>query len=65
MADEGDQTDSAAISMAGVHKWFGSFHVLRNINLEVRRGDHSGAGFQSDSAGHSAGKSRRRSDDRL
>jgi general L-amino acid transport system ATP-binding protein len=39
MADEGDQTDSAAISMAGVHKWFGSFHVLRNINLAVRRGE--------------------------
>jgi general L-amino acid transport system ATP-binding protein len=39
MADEGRQPDSAAISMAGVHKWFGSFHVLRNINLAVRRGE--------------------------
>jgi general L-amino acid transport system ATP-binding protein len=39
MANEGDERDTAAISMAGVHKWFGSFHVLRNINLEVRRGE--------------------------
>jgi len=39
MADEGDERNSAAISMAGVHKWFGSFHVLRNIDLEVRRGE--------------------------
>jgi general L-amino acid transport system ATP-binding protein len=39
MADEGRPPDSAAISMAGVHKWFGSFHVLRNINLAVRRGE--------------------------
>ena len=34
-----DDPGSAAISMAGVHKWFGSFHVLRNINLAVRRGE--------------------------
>ncbi|MGA2044981.1 MAG: amino acid ABC transporter ATP-binding protein [Roseiarcus sp.] len=25
--------------MAGVHKWYGAFHVLRNINLEVGRGE--------------------------
>jgi general L-amino acid transport system ATP-binding protein len=34
-----DDPDSPAIAMSGVHKWFGSFHVLRNINLEVRRGE--------------------------
>ena len=28
---------SAAIEMIGVHKWFGAFHVLRNINLAVAR----------------------------
>ena len=28
-----------AIGMAGVNKWFGDFHVLRDINLEVRRGE--------------------------
>ncbi len=26
-----------AIEMIGVHKWYGSFHVLRNINLTVGR----------------------------
>src|SRR3990170_2032981 len=28
-----------AIEMAGVHKWFGEFHVLRDINLAVSRGE--------------------------
>src|SRR6202161_651104 len=28
-----------AIEFVGVHKWFGSFHVLRNIDLEVRPGE--------------------------
>ncbi len=28
-----------AVAMIGVHKWFGAFHVLRDINLEVRRGE--------------------------
>ena len=27
------------VEMAGVHKWFGSFHVLRDINLTVNRGE--------------------------
>ncbi|MBQ0819392.1 amino acid ABC transporter ATP-binding protein, partial [Microvirga sp. HBU67558] len=25
--------------MVGVHKWYGAFHVLRDINLNVRRGE--------------------------
>ena len=29
----------AAIRIAGLHKWFGTFHVLRNINLTVNRGE--------------------------
>ncbi|HLH50046.1 MAG TPA: amino acid ABC transporter ATP-binding protein [Roseiarcus sp.] len=29
----------AAIEMIGVHKWYGAFHVLRNINLSVGRGE--------------------------
>jgi general L-amino acid transport system ATP-binding protein len=29
----------AAIDFIGVHKWFGEFHVLRNINLSVRKGE--------------------------
>ena len=28
-----------AVEMRGVHKWFGAFHVLRNIDLEVARGE--------------------------
>jgi len=27
------------IEMIGVHKWFGEFHVLKNINLTVHRGE--------------------------
>jgi general L-amino acid transport system ATP-binding protein len=33
------QTGQAAVEFAGVHKWYGSFHALRNINLTVRRGE--------------------------
>jgi general L-amino acid transport system ATP-binding protein len=29
----------AAVLLDGVHKWFGEFHVLRDINLTVRRGE--------------------------
>ena len=28
-----------AIQLIGVHKWYGEFHVLRDINLNVRRGE--------------------------
>ena len=28
-----------AIQLTGVHKWYGEFHVLRNINLDVKRGE--------------------------
>ena len=31
--------DEVAIEMIDVNKWFGQFHVLRDINLEVRRGE--------------------------
>ena len=27
------------VQMLGVHKWFGHFHVLKNINLTVRKGE--------------------------
>ena len=30
---------SLAIDFVGVHKWYGSFHALRNINLSVKRGE--------------------------
>jgi general L-amino acid transport system ATP-binding protein len=29
----------AAVKMVGVNKWYGQFHVLRDINLEVGRGE--------------------------
>ncbi len=32
-------TENAAIEFTGVHKWYGSFHVLRNIDLTVGRGE--------------------------
>jgi general L-amino acid transport system ATP-binding protein len=31
--------DGLAIEISGMHKWFGEFHVLRNINLRVARGE--------------------------
>ena len=34
-----DRDDDAAIRFIGVHKWYGTFHVLRNINLRVGRGE--------------------------
>ena len=37
------KTNSAAVGysviMRGVHKWYGQFHALKNINLEVRNGE--------------------------
>ncbi len=29
----------AAVEMIDVHKWYGDFHVLKDINLKVRRGE--------------------------
>ena len=29
--------DAAAVEMSGVNKWFGAFHVLRDIELRVAR----------------------------
>ena len=28
-----------AVDLVGVHKWYGAFHVLRDVNLHVRRGE--------------------------
>ena len=41
----GQRIDSAAdaseviIAIHGMHKWFGQFHVLKDINLDVKRGE--------------------------
>ena len=34
-----DPKAEAAVQMIDVHKWYGEFHVLRDINLNVRRGE--------------------------
>ena len=31
--------DKRAIEITGMHKWYGEFHVLRDINLVVDRGE--------------------------
>ncbi len=38
-ADMMDTNAGPAVEMRGVNKWFGEFHVLRDINLNVRRGE--------------------------
>ena len=32
-------SDDTLIRIAGMNKWFGNFHVLRDIDLEVKRGE--------------------------
>ncbi|MEQ9638798.1 MAG: amino acid ABC transporter ATP-binding protein [Alphaproteobacteria bacterium] len=32
-------SDEVAIQLIGMHKWFGEFHVLKDINLTVNRGE--------------------------
>ena len=40
MSEAESQTQGAPIiQMQGVHKWFGQFHVLKDINLNVRAGE--------------------------
>ena len=31
--------DEVIVAMEGVNKWFGQFHVLRDINLQVKKGE--------------------------
>jgi general L-amino acid transport system ATP-binding protein len=40
MANPAPQQDAhAAVKMIGVHKWYGEFHVLKDINLNVEKGE--------------------------
>ena len=32
-------SDETVIRLVGMHKWYGDFHVLKDINLEVKRGE--------------------------
>lgn len=34
-----DERSNLSVELIGMNKWFGSFHVLRDINLEVRKGE--------------------------
>jgi general L-amino acid transport system ATP-binding protein len=34
-----EENERHAINFVGVHKWYGTFHALRNINLTVKRGE--------------------------
>ncbi|MEE4113756.1 MAG: ATP-binding cassette domain-containing protein, partial [Desulfobacteraceae bacterium] len=36
---EETRKDDPIIRISGMHKWFGDFHVLKDINLEVQRGE--------------------------
>jgi general L-amino acid transport system ATP-binding protein len=38
-AAEATQSAHAAVQMIGVHKWYGEFHVLKDINLNVQKGE--------------------------
>jgi general L-amino acid transport system ATP-binding protein len=35
----GKASSAAAVDLLGVHKWYGEFHVLRDINLSVAHGE--------------------------
>ncbi|MGE0239471.1 MAG: ATP-binding cassette domain-containing protein, partial [Parvibaculaceae bacterium] len=34
-----NEAGEVAIQLVGVNKWYGEFHVLRDINLAVERGE--------------------------
>jgi general L-amino acid transport system ATP-binding protein len=37
--DVAQTNEKLAVEIVDMHKWYGEFHVLKNINLEVRRGE--------------------------
>ena len=39
MPDAEKSRAELAVKIAAMHKWYGQFHVLKNINLKVRRGE--------------------------
>src|SRR3979490_3452857 len=38
-ADIRTTRNEVAIEIVGLNKWFGAFHVLRDVNLQVMRGE--------------------------
>ncbi|MGH1482361.1 MAG: ATP-binding cassette domain-containing protein, partial [Geminicoccales bacterium] len=39
VAPAGELSNEVAIAIQGMNKWYGSFHVLRDIDLTVYRGE--------------------------
>jgi len=39
MSDAAASSKARAVEITGMHKWYGEFHVLRDINLTVERGE--------------------------
>lgn len=39
LLDQPTDNTNKIIEMVGVHKWYGQFHVLKNINLSIRKGE--------------------------
>ena len=36
---DSEKQSEDVIKLNGVHKWYGEFHVLKNINLSVQQGE--------------------------
>ncbi len=41
MSEVNKQEDQLMVQIRNMNKWYGDFHVLKNINLDVRRGEKS------------------------
>ena len=39
MSEQDNSDDAVSITLEGVHKWYGQFHVLKDIDLEVKNGE--------------------------
>lgn len=41
LTSTGEEAAPPALEMLAVNKWFGQFHALRDIDLEVRQGERT------------------------
>src|SRR5258708_36494680 len=39
VAEKVTMTSNSIVSISGLNKWYGDFHVLRDINIEVAKGE--------------------------
>ena len=37
--DTSSESETLAVDIRAMHKWYGQFHVLKDINLQVRNGE--------------------------